>query len=112
MSGNSRKGKPQAGDLGRGLRGCLSLALPDDGKGASNNPTVVIVPQKGVYCQERTVIETRALLALIDDVLERYNQAKAAYIASGDPADFRAAMALADDRRALLQQVGGESWHY
>jgi len=49
-------------------------------------------------------------LALIDSVLEKHNAARARYIAGGDPADFRAALALADDRRALLQQVGGETW--
>ena len=109
MSGNGRKSKPQAGNLGRGLRvKALPLALLDDSQSIVSAPTVVIVPQKDGYCQERTVCETATLLALIDDVLERYNAARAAYIVGGDPADFRAALALADDRRILLTQIGGE----
>jgi len=104
---SERKGEPQAGDLGRGLRGeALPLALLDDSQSLVNAPAIVIVPRKDVSCQVRMISETRAILALADDVLERHNIARARYLAGGDPGDFLAMQALADDRRALLAEVG------
>lgn len=112
MNRKNGKAKRQAGGLARHGGGHLQLAPSCHGAewGATNDPTVIIIPQKGANCQERTVSETRDLLTLADDVLEKHNAARARYIAGGDPADFRAAVALADDRRALLQQIGGETW--
>lgn len=100
----STKSEPHAGNVGRGHNGRLPLAPSCHGAewGASNNPTVVIVPQNADGCQERTTSEKWQLLAEIDTVLEKFNRAWAHYIALGDPGDYQAAMALADDRRALL----------
>jgi len=103
MNTNRRKAEPQAGYLGRGQYGGLSETHFDNGTPTSY-PTVFIVPQQGGNCQVRNVCQ----LALIDDVLGRYNAAKAAYLVGGDPADFRAMQALADDRRVLLAEIGGE----
>lgn len=92
------KGKPQAGNLGRDGRD-KGILLP---------LSVVIVPQNAVGCQERMISEKRQLLAEIDDVLAKCNVARARYLAGGDHTDFLAMQALADDRRALLQEIGGE----
>ena len=106
----STKSEPHAGNVGRGHNGRLPLAPSCHGAewGASNNPTVVIIPQNNPECQVRMACQTSAILALADDVLEKFNRAWAHYIALGDPGDYQAAMALADDRRALLQEIGGE----
>jgi len=105
MSTNSRKAEPQAGNLGRGQYGALSEA---PFRTPATYPTVVIVPQNAVKCQEITTFQTRAILALADNVLAKYNRARAAYLVGGDPGDYLTAQALADDRRALLQEIGGE----
>lgn len=106
MSGNG-KGRPHSagGGMGSGGGSLSKLALPSEG--AVIAPDISILPQKPVNCQERTIGETRQLLALADDCLRRHNEARAAAIASGDPRDYQAAAALADDRRALLAQIGG-----
>lgn len=107
MSANSRNGKPLAGNQGRGRYGGLSGTLLEY---PTTHPTVVSIPQQRVDCQIGATIEKQRLLALADMILGKFNAARARYIALGDPQDFLAAQALADDRRALLAQIGGASW--
>ena len=99
---SARKEKPQAARQricpGRGDGGLLSSSL--------TSSYGIIVPQNRGNCQ---VINVRQL-ALPDDVLGRYNAARARYLAGGDHQDYRTMQALADDRRALLAQTGGGSW--
>jgi hypothetical protein len=81
MSTNSRKAEPQAGDLGHGRDGNVCHWPPLDAvlSGASQTPpTVYILPQTDVTCQDlqvRMTCQKTGLLALIDDVLERCNRA-------------------------------------
>ena len=69
-------------------------------------PDNSILPQVDIVCQEGMVSEKSRLLAMADLVLEKHNRARAAAIVGGDPMDHQAAAALADDRRALLGQIG------
>jgi len=76
--------------------------------------SVSIVPQSAAFCQtepyQLNSSDRAEVLALADDCLERHNRARARFIVTGDPQALAQALALADDRLALLAEIGGTSW--